>query len=98
MPIVIVDGERRYLPTYFVSQAVYDACYQGQPWDPEQYLFVEIDDLLPVCITAEENARMLKLTEMDEFAAFSDEIGLRPMHVEHLDAWQRGERPHPPTE
>ena len=98
MPIVIVDGERRYLPTYFVSQAVYNACYQGQPWDPEQYLFVEIDDLLPAYITAEESVRMAELSAADEFVAFADEIGLRPMPGEEFDAWQRGERPHPPTE
>lgn len=93
MPVRIINGERRFVSIPFVSQAIYDAYQQGQPWDAAMYLSVEIGDVLPAWITAEENGRLAKLTTLDEFEAFTEEVGLRPIEGDLFAAWQQGDAP-----
>ncbi|MCA9971844.1 MAG: hypothetical protein KC425_16585 [Anaerolineales bacterium] len=95
MLVMIIGGQQRELPTRFVSQAVYDACSLAQPWDPQRYQFVEIGDVLPAWVTADEQTRLQPLTTLAELEQFVDDVGLRPILDGDFYAWQRGERlPH----
>lgn len=94
MPVMIVDGERKTVPTLFVSQAVYAACYEERrPWSSDQYLFVEIAGLLPAWITNVEKVRLDELTTDEAFQAFTAELRLCPMRAEDFRAWQSGTFP-----
>ena len=98
MTMIEVDGKRYQASPIFVSQEIYEAYLQVQPWNPELYLFVEIGDLLPAWITAKENEELVHLSTLDEIELFVDQINLKPLMSEKIHAWQRGERPQPPTE
>ncbi|MCA9971845.1 MAG: hypothetical protein KC425_16590 [Anaerolineales bacterium] len=89
----IVNQVQRRISVLFVSQAIFEACQAARPWDTDRYLFVEIGDLLPAWVTADEQARLVQLTTFDQFGQFTDEIGLRPIASDDFLAWRDGKRP-----
>lgn len=94
MAMMIVNGVKQDVPTLFVSQAIYDACWYARPWSPERYHLVEMGNLLSAWITWEEKTRLLQLTTMGQLETFIGDVGLRPILRADFEAWQQGKRPY----
>lgn len=89
MPIMSINGQRKYVSCEFMSQSIRNAYKSGAPWDAENYILVEIGDVFPAWITKIEQEALSKLTDLDEISQFATDLETSAILKEDFDKWRK---------